>query len=134
LSEDGALSVPVLFLYPQHAQSDVISAYYEYDPFTEHLRVMFPPEGARPSWDIIGEYTTSNISLYLQTRHKRLLKVGKKMTLADVFARAARNEGEEVDGLELKEGCLHCIVLPKGKVEDDWVEEFKRSTDVPSER
>jgi len=124
----------VLFLYPQHAQSDVISAYYEHDPFTEHLQVMFPPGGARPSWDITGEYTTSNLSLYLQTRHKRLLKVGKKMTLADVFSRAARNEGEEVDGLELKEGCLHCIVLSKGKVEDDWVEEFKRSMDVPPGR
>ena len=116
----------MLFLYPQHAQSDVISAYYEHDPFTEHLRVMFPPEGARPSWDTTGEYTSGNLTLYLQTRHKRLFKVGKKMTLADVFLKAAPNEGEGVDGLELKEGCLHCIVLPKGKVEEDWVEEFKR--------
>ncbi len=88
---------------------------------------MFPPEGARPSWDTTGEYTSSNLALYLQTRHKRLFKVGKKMTLADVFLKAAPNEGEDVDGLELKEGCLHCIVLPKGKVEEEWVEEFKRS-------
>ena len=118
----------MLFLYPQHAQSDVISAYYEHDPFTEHLRVMFPPEGARPSWDTSGVYTCGNLTLYLQTRHKRLFKVGKKMTLADVFLKAAPNEGEGVNGLELKEGCLHCIVLPKGKVEEDWVEEFKRPT------
>ena len=124
------LSVPVLFLYPQYAQSDVISAYYEHDPFTEHLRVMFPPEGARPNWDATGAYTTGNLSVYLQTRRKRLLKVGKKMTLADVFGRAAAKEGEETDGLELKEGCLHCVVLPRGTVEDDWVAEFKRSRDT----
>ena len=120
----------MVFLYPQHAQSDVISSYHEHDPFTEHLQIMFPPEGARPNWDAIGEYTTRNLSVYFQTRHKRLLKVGKRMTLADVFARAVGPVGEEVDGLELKEGCLHCVVLPKGKVEDDWVADFKRSRDA----
>lgn len=120
----------MLFLYPQYAQSDVISGYHEHDPLTEHLQIMFPPEGARPNWDVTGEYTTGGLAVYFQTRRKRLLKVGKRMTLADVFARAAGHAGEEMDGLELKEGCLHCVVLPKGKVEDDWVAEFKRSRDA----
>jgi len=129
LSENGALAVPMQFLYPQYAQSDVISAYHEHDPFTEHLRIMFPPEGARANWDVTGEYTTDNLSVYFQTRRKQLLKVGKRMTLADVFVRAAGQAGAEMDGLELKEGSLHCVVLPKGKIEDDWVEEVKRSRD-----
>lgn len=114
----------MLFLYPKHAQSDTISSYHEDDTFYEHLKIMFPPDGVRPSWDEKGEYTPDNLSVYLETKKKRLLKVGKKMTLADVFTRAGGNE-RELDGLELKAGCLHAVVLPRGTVESEWVEQFK---------
>ena len=40
---------------------------------------------------------------------------------------ARAKEGGPVDGLELKDGCLTFVVLPKGDVEQKWVEEFKRS-------
>ena len=61
------------------------------------------------------------------THNKRLLKIGKKMTLRDVFRSSAAKTGEPQDGLELKDGCLTFAVLPRGDVERNWVEEFKKT-------
>lgn len=120
------LTLPVIFLYPQYSQSDIISAFDEHSVFTEHLDVMFPPAGARPGWDVTGEYIVPSLSLYAQTKRKRLLKIGKKMTLADLCQSAAAKPGEEADGLEMVDGHLSIIVLLKGDVEKRWIDEFKR--------
>jgi hypothetical protein len=120
------LSVPIIFLYPQYSQSDIISSFNEDTMFTQHLEVMFPPAGARPGWDIMGQYTLENLVVYAQTKAKRLLKIGKKMTLADLFKHAAAKPGEKEDGLEMVDGHLSVVVLPKGSVEKEWIEEFKR--------
>lgn len=125
--EPPSLSLPVIFLYPQYAQSDIISAFDEDTRFSEHLEVMFPPNGARPGWDAKGEYTVSNLSLYATTRQRRILKIGRKMTLANVFQQSGAAPNQKRDGLEMKEGHISIIVLPKGSVEQSWIEEFKRS-------
>ena len=51
------------------------------------------------------------------------------MTLRDVFIASKAKEGDPPDGLELKDGCLTFVVLPKGDVERKWVEECKRQRD-----
>jgi hypothetical protein len=117
---------PVFFLYPQHATSDIISDFAENTKFNDHLAAMFPPEAQAPSWDINGEYRTDNLVVYATTRSKRLLKVGKKMTLMDVFNASASKDGAS-DGLELKQGYLSFVVLPKGEQESRWVNEYKSS-------
>ena len=48
------------------------------------------------------------------------------MSLRDVFIASKAKEGDPPDGLELKEGCLTFVLLPKGDVEKKWVEECKR--------
>jgi small subunit ribosomal protein S7e len=118
---------PVFFLYPQHAISDVIAEFVEDTPFSEHIKVMFPPQAPPPEWDTKGEYVDGHLVIYAMTRNKRLLKVGKKMTLRDVCTAAKAKEGTEKDGLELKDGCLTFVVLPKGQIEQEWVEEYKRT-------
>jgi hypothetical protein len=65
--------------------------------------------------------------IYAITLRKRLLKVGKKMTLIDVCRAAKGKETEPRDGLEVKDGCLTFVVLPKGNVEQKWIEDFKKS-------
>ncbi|TFL05546.1 40S ribosomal protein S7 [Pterulicium gracile] len=113
----STLIVPVFFLYPQHATSDAIPSFLESTTFTAHLSSMFPPHGTRPDWDTKGEYVEGNLVVYVITRRKRLLKVGRKMTLGDVFERAGRDgEGRE-DWVDVKEGCVGVVVLPKGEVE-----------------
>jgi len=121
-----ALIFPVFFLYPQYATSDIISQFIEDTPFVAHISTMFPPQVPSPEWDVKREYISGELVVYAITYRKRLLKVGKKMTLRDVFIASKAKEGDPPDGLELKEGCLTFVLLPKGDVEKKWVEECKR--------
>ncbi|KAI0034417.1 hypothetical protein K488DRAFT_45503 [Vararia minispora EC-137] len=120
------LIFPVFFLYPQYAITDAIPSFVEATPFTLHLESMFPPSAPPPNWDVSREYVAGALTVYAMTRRKRLLKVGKKMSLRDVCEAARAKEGEERDGLELKDGCLTFVVLPKGEEEHKWVAQFKR--------
>ncbi|KAJ7591417.1 hypothetical protein C8J56DRAFT_935471 [Mycena floridula] len=126
----STLIIPVFFLYPQYATSDAIPEFVEDTAFSAHLQVMFPPQAASPQWDLKGEYVDGQLVLYAMTRNKRLLKVGKKMSLRDVCTAAKAKPGEPRDGLELKDGCLTFVVLPKGPVEENWVQEYKRLRDI----
>lgn len=133
---------PVFLLYPQHNTSDLITSFDPSATFSSHLATMFPPTpgapplqtayGVRPpekgpDWDPAGEYTTSNLSVYATTHRRRLLKIGKRMTLRDACdAAAAGASPGDKDGLELRDGSLSFIVLPKGERERVWVDDFKR--------
>jgi hypothetical protein len=129
-STKSTLIIPVFFLYPQYAASDVITDFVENTPFAVHLEVMFPPNAPPPEWDQNKEYINGRLVIYAMTRRKRLLKVGKNMTLLDVCDAARAKAGEPKDGLELKDGCLTFVVLPKGTdVEKKWVDEFKATRD-----
>jgi Cns1/TTC4 Wheel domain len=122
------LIIPVFFLYPQHATSDVIPEFVENTPFSAHITAMFPPKAPPPQWDSKGEYVDGRLVIYAMTHRKRLLKVGKNMSLRDV-CNAAKRKGEPNDGLEVKDGCLTFVILPKGNVEIKWVEEYKQTRD-----
>lgn len=130
-SSKSTLVLPVFFLYPQHATSDVISDFVEDTTFSAHLSQMFPPQAPAPGWDERGEYTATTLVVYAMTRRKRLLKVGRKMTLRDVCSAALEKSGEPTDGLELKDGYLRFAVVPRGEVEQKWVAEFKSTRDHP---
>ena len=129
---DSTLVFPVFFLYPQHATSDIISEFNEDTTFVAHLETMFPPQVPPPVWDKKQEYHTDNLVVYATTSRKRLLKVGKKMTMRDVFKASREKEGTPRDGLELKDNCLTFAVLPRGDVESQWVEEYKRMREESS--
>lgn len=104
----------------------MITNFSENMPFSAHLKVMFPPNSPSAEWDKNKEYVNGKLVVYAITRRKRLLKVGKNMTLVDVCNAAKAKKGEPRDGLELKDGCLTFVVLPKGAdAEKKWVEEFK---------
>jgi len=123
------LIFPVFFLYPQYATSDMISQFVEDTPFSAHLSTMFPPQAPPPEWDVKHEYISGELVVYAVTHRKRILKIGKKMTLRDVFNASKANDGDPLDGLELKDGCLTFVVVPKGDVEKKWVEECKQQRD-----
>ena len=89
---------------------------------------MFPPDAAAPEWDKKGEYVNSKLVVYAMTHQRHLLKVGKKMTLRDVFKASKNKDGEKKDGLEIKDGCLTFVVLPRGEVEQKWVADFKEGS------
>lgn len=122
----GTLIIPVFLLYPQYATSDLIEHFVEDTPFAAHISAMFPPSAAPPEWDKQREYVANQLAVYAMTYRKRLLKVGKRMSLRDVYGAAKGKDGEPKDGLELKNGCLTFVVLPVGEVEREWIASFKK--------
>ncbi|PPR02467.1 hypothetical protein CVT24_002016 [Panaeolus cyanescens] len=129
-SEDptkSTLVVPVFFLYPQYATSDIISDFVETTTFVAHLEAMFPPHAPAPEWDTKGEYIAGNLVVYAPTYRKRLLKIGKKMSLRDACNAAKAKEGQPIDGLPFTDNCVSFVVLPKGPQETRWVEEYKKN-------
>lgn len=129
------LIMPVFFLYPEHGTSDAVPEFVEDSTIGAHLAVMFP-SGARPQpWDVEGKYADNgSLVVYATTRQRRLLKVGRKMTLLDLY-RAASNGGVvgpdgKGDGLEMMDWCLSLVVVPKGEVERKWVEEYKSTREL----
>jgi small subunit ribosomal protein S7e len=116
----STLILPVLFLYPEYATSDMISDFVEDTSFAAIFVVVFPPGAPRPQWDVEGIYADVSLVVYATTKRKRLLKVGRpgrEMTLRDV-CRASGSGGavgpNGKDRLGVKDGCLSFVALPKG--------------------
>lgn len=130
------LIFPVFLLYPQHNQSDLITHFHEDTSFDDQLAPIFPasPSSTSPpwsEWDTKHEYYTSNLAVYVETSQRRLLKVGKEITLREVIAKAVKpaEGGKPRDGIVLRDGLLSFVVLVKGKEEREWIENFKRVRD-----
>ena len=131
------LILPVFWMYPQHAQSDFIPDCHEDTPLSTYLSTMFPRSlvGSLP-WDTGREYWDANLHVYATTRKKRLLKLGKKLSLREVMDQAfqtGQGQGQGVadrDGLVMSDGVLSLVVLPKGEAETRWVEQFKLHRDA----
>ncbi|NXN15057.1 TTC4 protein, partial [Indicator maculatus] len=67
LDADGNLNWPVLFLYPEHEQTDFIAAFHENSRFIDHLMVMFAES---PPWDVERKYLPSNLELYFEDEER----------------------------------------------------------------
>ncbi|KAF5903177.1 tetratricopeptide repeat protein 4, partial [Clarias magur] len=84
LDEQGALHWPVLFLYPEHRQTDFISAFCENSSFIDHLAVMFGEE--LPPWDTDRKYQPQNLQLFCEDHEKEhLYEVDLETTLLKVL-------------------------------------------------
>ncbi|KAG7487735.1 hypothetical protein MATL_G00026680 [Megalops atlanticus] len=104
LDEHGTLHWPVLFLYPEHRQTDFISAFNESSSFTDHLTVMFGEE--LPPWDIDRKYHPQNLELYFEDYEtEQLHQVELETTLLKVL---------QHDRCFVKAGTPSFIVLVKG--------------------
>ncbi|XP_012605129.2 tetratricopeptide repeat protein 4 [Microcebus murinus] len=83
LDDQGRLSWPVLFLYPEYAQSDFISAFHEDSRFIDHLMVMF---GEIPSWDLEQKYCPNDLEVYFEDEDRaELYRVPPKSSLLQVL-------------------------------------------------
>jgi len=113
-------------------QSDFVSQFPEHTTFRDQLREILPEDGQPPNWDAEREYKWNNVSVYVVTRTRRLLKIGLKLTLAEVFLKAGVMRDDVQDGLEAKDGCLSFVVVAKGEAETKYVEQFKQECDGKS--
>ncbi|XP_054459168.1 tetratricopeptide repeat protein 4 [Anoplopoma fimbria] len=71
VDEQSCLHWPVLFLYPEHRQTDFISDFSENNCFIDHLAVMFGEE--LPPWDADRKYQPQNLELYFEDEEKETL-------------------------------------------------------------
>ncbi|XP_061831738.2 tetratricopeptide repeat protein 4 [Nerophis lumbriciformis] len=84
LDEHSSLHWPVLFLYPEHQQSDFISAFSESSSFSEHFAVMFGEE--LPPWDVDRKYHLQNLQVFFEDEETEVLyKLNPETTLLCVL-------------------------------------------------
>jgi len=110
LDIQSMLSIPTIFLYPAHLQSDFIKAFEENQTITDHLSYILPLP-----WDVPREYKAASVECYMETTTGGLIKTGKKLPLLKILT---SGKTEIVDGL------LRVYILPKDKVAP-WIEEWK---------
>ncbi|KAF7711798.1 tetratricopeptide repeat protein 4 [Silurus meridionalis] len=104
LDDQGTLHWPVLFLYPEHRQTDFISAFCENSSFIDHIAVMFGEE--LPPWDTDKKYQPQNLQLFFEDHKKgHLYEVTLETSLLDVLKHP---------GCFVKEGSPSFIILVKG--------------------
>ncbi|NXG32776.1 TTC4 protein, partial [Dromaius novaehollandiae] len=83
LDADGNLNWPVLFLYPEHEQTDFIAAFNENTRFIDHLMVMF---AELPPWDLERKYLPDNLELYFEDEERaEMYEVNPEHTLLQVL-------------------------------------------------
>ncbi|KAM9379493.1 tetratricopeptide repeat protein 4 isoform 2-T4 [Phaethornis superciliosus] len=83
LDAEGSLNWPVLFLYPEHGQTDFIAAFHENSRFIDHLMVMF---AELPPWDLERKYLPSNLELYFEDEERaEMYELNPEHTLLQVL-------------------------------------------------
>ncbi|NWW61046.1 TTC4 protein, partial [Ifrita kowaldi] len=83
LDADGNLNWPVLFLYPEHEQTDFTVAFHENSRFIDHLVVMF---AELPPWDLEKKYLPNNLELYFEDEEREeMYEVNPEHTLLQVL-------------------------------------------------
>ena len=112
LDSSSALSVPVVLLYPLHAQSDFIKAFEESQSLSQHLEYIF--EEPLP-WDERREYSQDNVECYMETIAGGLIKAGKKLPLSKILSSGK---------VEIVDGLVRVYVVPKARAQE-WIEDFK---------
>ncbi|KAK9833531.1 hypothetical protein WJX81_002203 [Elliptochloris bilobata] len=64
LDADGQVHWPLMFVYPESMQTDVVEDAAESDTLADHLDAMFAPDAPPLQWDAAGEYTRARLELY----------------------------------------------------------------------
>ncbi|CAM9487541.1 unnamed protein product [Ectocarpus fasciculatus] len=93
--DEGGVIWPVLLLYPQYGQSDLIQAFRDADMLAEHLATAFPEEGPPAPWDTSFEYRCSELVIYLPLR-----PVEPSPSVFDWVAEFEKMEAAKVSGAE----------------------------------
>ena len=85
LDDDGVLHWPVLFVYPEHGQTDFIEAFNENQKFSDHLQVMFSSQDV--PWDVDQKYRSSQLEVCFEHVAKNtLVSVSQSTCLGNVLS------------------------------------------------
>eukprot|EP01025_Chloroclados_australasicus_P045246 TRINITY_DN4939_c0_g2_i1.p1 TRINITY_DN4939_c0_g2~~TRINITY_DN4939_c0_g2_i1.p1 ORF type:complete len:393 (-),score=32.44 TRINITY_DN4939_c0_g2_i1:375-1553(-) len=73
LDDQNYLHYPVMFVYPETMQQDVIEDVHEIDVISDHLNLMFQDDTSSLEWDTNQEYTRSRIEIYYMANAGRAM-------------------------------------------------------------
>ncbi len=86
-AETSKLVWPVLFLYPEHGETDFVEEFGEDDVFDDHLEAMFGSEIEPAPWDEEKKYLPDKIKLYFEDCNtSKLIEVEKSQSLQSVLS------------------------------------------------
>jgi hypothetical protein len=92
LLPNGVLSFPVMFLYPEFSQSDVISSFLEGDTFYSHFETMF--SSAAP-WDKDHFYHPQALDFYFESQPEKYAKENKELVSILKSVQAAKSPTQD---------------------------------------
>ncbi|RDD42202.1 Tetratricopeptide repeat protein 4 [Trichoplax sp. H2] len=85
LNEEMVIHWPILFIYPEHGQTDFIKSANENDRFMDHLIVMFDDNEA-PPWDKENKYKLKNLEIYFEDKDStQLHRIHLHQTLKEIL-------------------------------------------------
>ncbi|KAF8072387.1 ttc4 [Scenedesmus sp. PABB004] len=64
LDAEGAVHWPVMLMFPETGQQDVVEDWHEDSTVADHLDVMFGPDAPPLEWDAAGEYSRRRVRLH----------------------------------------------------------------------
>ncbi|OWF53776.1 tetratricopeptide repeat protein 4-like [Mizuhopecten yessoensis] len=84
---DNKLVWPVLFMYPEHTQTDYVEAFREDVRFIDHIENMFGAHVEPAPWDTDKKYKQDTIQVYFEDKEKETLyEVDSNATLNQVLS------------------------------------------------
>ncbi|KAK3066697.1 HSP70/90 co-chaperone [Teratosphaeriaceae sp. CCFEE 6253] len=111
VNANSTLTIPMMLLYPLHAQSDFVKACTEHETVMQHLEYVLPTP-----WDEKHEYTLQSVDCYMETLQGGLIKAGKKLSLLKLLASGK---------VEIVDGLVSVYVVPRARA-TEWNDVFKR--------
>lgn len=85
LEDDGCLVWPVLFVYPEHGQTDFVRHFRDDETFLTRLDEMFGPSTERPPWDKDDKYCVGSLKVYFEDEQCNLWEINPKYTLSKIL-------------------------------------------------
>ncbi|BFZ03302.1 hypothetical protein BsWGS_06340 [Bradybaena similaris] len=86
IDDQGVMYWPVIFFYPEYAETDFIHAFNEQNRFYDHLVHMFGSEAESPSWDVERKYKADDIEIYFEHKdEERLYEISPESTLLEAL-------------------------------------------------
>lgn len=85
IDSTGVLCWPVVFVYPEFGETDLISSFNENDRISNHLYAMFEDES--PPWDVERKYRLANLEVYFEdSTGEKLCLVKSNSCLKDILS------------------------------------------------
>lgn len=86
-SDPSSLVWPVLFIYPEHGETDFVEEFEENQSFADHIDVMFGEGALRAPWDLEEKYAPEKMNLYFEDMlNQQLVTINRKSTLKSVLS------------------------------------------------